>query len=159
VDQNAYFHIYAGYLYETESKKNYLVEAGLLRVGERKLEASATLYLLMRREPGVALASGLGVAGVPFVSAALDSIAATSGASFVGELSVSVGESLLRCSGVGVSGVDGLSVDVGRGVWLSPLVQFSVMTARLAGVLEVEDPATSSSDERFVCENDGEVRI
>ena len=93
------------------------------------------------------------------MSPLLDTIAVTSGVSFVGELSASVGESLLRWSGVGVSGVDGPSVDVGWDVWLSPLVQFSVMTARLAGVLEVEDPATSSSEERFVCENDGELRI
>lgn len=149
--------MYAGYLYETCLKRNCYVEAELPRAGERKLEASAILYLVMRWEPDVALVSDLGVAGVPFLSALLDSMAVTFGASFVGERSASVGESLLRCNGVGVSGVDGLSVDWGWGVWLSPFVHSSVMTARLAGVLAVEDPATSSSEERFVCENEGEV--
>jgi hypothetical protein len=52
-----------------------------------------------------------GVAGVPFAGISLDlgfvllEVSLLSEVSFVGVLSVSVGVSLLRCSGVGVSGV------------------------------------------------------
>jgi hypothetical protein len=105
-----------------------------------------------------------GVAGVPFVGTSLDSgfvlsdVSLLSDVSFVGVLSMSVGVSFLRCSGVGVSGVVGeLIFDASCGVLWSLFVHSSRRRVRFAGVLAVDEAATRSSEDRFVCENDGDV--
>jgi hypothetical protein len=108
----------------------------------------------------------VGVAGVPFVGTSVDSSFGVSDevlmsdVSLVGVLSASVGVSLLRCNGVGVSGVVGeLAFGAACGVSWSLFVHSPLMSVRFAGVLAVDEAATSSSEDRIVCENDGEVSM
>ena len=62
-----------------------------------------------------------------------------------------------RCAGVGVSGVRGLLCsDIGCVITCLPFVHCSVGRLRVAGVVLADDAATSSSEDRFVCENDGD---
>lgn len=74
------------------------------------------------------------------------------GAGCVGVFSGSVEVVLLRCCGVGVSGVDGgLPLDAADGVLFSSLVHSPYPRVWVAGVLAVDDAAaTSSSEDRFV---------
>ena len=120
----------------------------------------------MRYFVGVFFLAELGVAGVPFVDVPLDSgfrssdVSLPSDVSLVGVGSASVGVSLLRCNGVGVFGVvGGLSFGAACGVSRSLFVHSSLMSVRLAGVLAVDEAATSSSEDRFVCENEGDVTM
>jgi hypothetical protein len=69
--------------------------------------------------------------------------------SFVGVLSVSVGVSAV---------VGELIFRAAYGV-RSLFVHSSRMRVRFAGVLAVDEAATRSSEDRFVCANDGDVTI
>lgn len=139
------------------------VEAAPLLAGDRRLEASAILYFGMRCGLGVVEDNGFVLGIAPLRGFSSDMGFGVWDVSLldvecVGVPSVSVGVSLLRCCGVGVSGVDGgLSFEVADGVLTSPLDQSSALSDKFAGVLAVEEAATSSSEERLVCENEGEV--
>jgi len=103
--------------------------------------------------------SGVGVEVflTPFRGGSAISAFALSEVTFVGVLSVSIVESFLRCCGVGVSGVNGGLSFEACGVTRSPFVPPSRTRFRFAGVLAVDDAATRSSEERFVCEKCGDV--
>jgi hypothetical protein len=110
---------------------------------------------------GVFFLAELGVADVPFVGISWLSAFVLSDVSLVGVLLVSVGMSLLRCNGVRVSRVVGeLSFNAcGVSQSQSQFFHSSLMRVRFAGVLAVEEAATSSSGGRFVCENNSDVTM
>jgi hypothetical protein len=65
-----------------------------------------------------------------------------------------------RCCGVGVSGVDGgLSLEAADGVLASPLVQCSTSCSLDSGLPVLDAAATSSSEDRFVCANEGDMKV
>jgi hypothetical protein len=108
---------------------------------------------------GVFFLAELGVTDVPFVGIFWLSAFVLSDVSLVGVLLVSVGMSLLRCNGVRVSGVVGELSSDACGVSQSQFFHSSLMRVRFAGVLAVEEAATSSSEDRFVCEKDDDVTM